>query len=102
MMGGGYMRMTQSEVIRCDEWWLYGETGVGASAHCCGWSKRGTDGPPRTPHGNADCPLGAPMGGNQQKHGWALFDIHVNVPKCICILAGLLLPALLMATTETV
>ena len=56
--------------------------------------------PPRTPHGTADCPLGAPMGGNQQEHGRALFDIHV--PKCISILAGLLLPALLMATTETV
>ena len=56
--------------------------------------------PPRTPNGTADCPLGAPMGGNQQEHGWTLF--HIHVPKCISILAGLLLPALLMATTETV
>ena len=56
--------------------------------------------PPRAPHCTANCPLGAPMGGNQQEHGWALFDIHV--PNCICILAGPLLPALLMATTETV
>ena len=38
MMGGGYMRMTQSEVVRYDGWWLYGVTWVGALAHCCGWS----------------------------------------------------------------
>ena len=48
-MGDGYM----------------GETWVGALAHSCGLSKEGTDGPPSTPHGTADYPLGAPMGGNQ-------------------------------------
>ena len=27
MMGGGYMGMTQSEVVRYDGWWLYGDDG---------------------------------------------------------------------------
>ena len=70
MMVGGYMRMIQSEVVRCDGW---------SSAHCCGWSKGGTDGPLRTPNGIADCHLGAPMGGNQHTGRHYLTYMYLNV-----------------------